>query len=89
MYSRFATAVAPVIEASPVLPVSVLLPPAAVSVQSVANASPTSRFSTTLTSVSFGALSVLTIVQVTAPPNGTEIVAPDWVPPSQLHEPAV
>jgi len=46
-------------------------------------------FVTVFTSFNVGVSSVLLMVHVSAMPSGTEIVEPDCVPPSQLHEPAV
>ena len=62
--------------------------PFAVSVKSATVAVPPLSFTTTFRRWSFGAMSSLVIVHVTAVPSGTAIDAPDCVPPSQFHAPA-
>src|SRR6266542_2353962 len=61
---------------------------AADKVKSLGSAEPPSLLVTVLTSFRVGVLSLLLSVQMTAPPSGTEMVAPAWVPKSQLQEPA-
>ena len=78
-----------VIAASPVAPETPAVVPVAVSVHALACAVPPSSFTTCLTSVSSGATSSFTMVQVTCTPFGTAIVLPVRVPRSQLQVPAL